>query len=170
MSDANEPNYAVLLERIERLEDHNGILRTLHTYGQALDVGDEDAFVDCFTEDATFDARGRSENYTTFHLAGREAFQDFVRGHTRPPVRYHLHLVAEPIISLEERNATSRSYMMVVMEHEGEPVLRVFGRYRDTLRKCDDGRWRFVSREAEIDSMREGLPKLVGGMLETGAH
>jgi hypothetical protein len=56
-----------------------------------------------------------------------------------------------------------RSYLSVVMEHDDEPIVRVFGRYLDRLVRCPDGRWRFRERIAEVESMRKGLPPFVDG-------
>ena len=39
------------------------------------------------------------------------------------------------------------------MTREARPVLWVFGRYRDTLVRCADGRWRFSLRIAEVESV-----------------
>jgi hypothetical protein len=49
------------------------------------------------------------------------------------------------------------------MEHDDEPIVRVFGRYLDKLVRCPDGRWRFRERIAEVESMRKGLPPFVDG-------
>ncbi len=160
-----EAQLAALAQRLTALEDEREALRTLHSYGQALDAGDEDAFADCFTEDGTFTAGGRQPGHTTFALAGRDELRAFAQGHSRPPVGYHQHHVAEPVIALDGDTARVRSTMFVVMEADGVPVLRVFGRYDDTLRRCSDGRWRIARRVAAIDAMRPGLPALVGAML-----
>ena len=67
------------------------------------------------------------------------------------------------MIEVDGDTATCVSYLAVVMEHDDEPILRVFGRYRDRLVRCPDGRWRFRERIAEVESMRRGLPPFVDG-------
>ena len=67
------------------------------------------------------------------------------------------------MIEVDGDTATCSSYLAVVMEHDDEPILRVFGRYRDRLVRCPDGRWRFRERIAEVESMRRGLPPFVDG-------
>jgi hypothetical protein len=158
------PDPAEILARLRALEDERGVIRTLHRYGQALDRGDADGFVDCFTADGTFTAGGRDPAHTTFSLRGRDALHAFAGGHSRPPHGYHQHHVAEPVVDLDGDTATCRSTMFVVMEHEERPVLRVFGRYEDRLERGDDGVWRFAERVAAIDTMLAGLPPLVGAM------
>jgi hypothetical protein len=39
-----------------------------------------------------------------------------------------------------------------VEELEGRCQIGAFGRHVDELTKCDDGRWRFVERVAEIEA------------------
>jgi 3-phenylpropionate/cinnamic acid dioxygenase small subunit len=46
--------------RIALLEDEQAILKNLYRYGHSIDYGDEEAWVDCFTEDGVFDVRATS--------------------------------------------------------------------------------------------------------------
>ena len=154
---------ADLTARLALLEDERAILRTLHAYGHAIDYGDEAAWVDCFAEDGVFDVRARLPHQPNRLIQGRDELRAFISGHTRAPELWHKHLLIEPIIEVDGDSATCVSYLAVVMEQEDEPVLRVFGRYRDRLVRCPDGRWRFLERVAEVESMRRGLPPFVDG-------
>jgi len=149
--------------RLARLEDERAILQTLHRYGQAIDYGDEEAWVDCFAEDGVFDVRARLPHQPNRVVRGRAALREFITRHTRAPECWHKHLLVEPLLEVDGDLATSASYLVVVMEYLDEPVLRVFGRYRDRLVRCPDGRWRFSERIAEVESMRRGLPPFVDG-------
>jgi len=152
-----------LEERLALLEAERAVLKTLHRYGHSIDYGDEDAWVDCFTEDGVFDVRARLSHQPNRLVSGREELRAFSERHTRAPELWHKHLLVEPLIEVDGDTATVVSYLAVVMEHEGEPLLRVFGRYRDRLVRCPDGRWRFRERIAEVESMRRGLPPFVDG-------
>lgn len=147
--------------RLARLEDEREILRTLHRYGQSIDYGDEAAWVDCFAEDGVFDVRSPRGHGLNRLVSGREELRRFISRHSRAPDLWHKHLLVEPLIEIDRDEATCSSYLAVVMEHESRPVLRVFGRYRDRLVRCDDGRWRLKHRIAEVESMRPGLPPFV---------
>lgn len=162
-----EAQLAALAQRLTALEDERAVIETLHRYGHALDAGDDDALVDCFTDDGTFAAAGREAGHTTFAVRGRDELRALAQGHSRPPTGYHQHHVAEPVVTLDGDAARVRSTMFVVMDVDDVPVLRVFGRYDDTLRRCPDGRWRIARRVATIDSMRAGLPTLIGAMHDT---
>ena len=154
---------ADLEARLSLLEDERAILRNLHAYGQAIDYGDEATWVDCFTEDGVFDVRARLSHQPNRVVQGRESLEEFISRHTRAPELWHKHLLVEPLITVDGDTATCSSYLAVVMEHDDEPILRVFGRYRDTLARSPDGRWRFVERIADVESMRRGLPPFVDG-------
>jgi hypothetical protein len=150
--------------RLTALEDQRDVLANLHRYGQTIDAGDEAGWVDCFTEDGNFTAKGRRATHTGLDVTGRAELQAFIAEHSRRPYAFHLHCIVEPIIAVDGDEATADSYLFVLMEHEGAPVLRVFGRYHDDLVRCSDGRWRFRRRAARIDSQVAGLPPLAGGM------
>jgi ketosteroid isomerase-like protein len=152
-----------LLRRLALLEDERAIVRRLHAYAHAIDYGDEEAWVDCFTEDGVFDIRSRHAHQLKKLISGRAELRDFISRHTRAPERWHKHLLVEPLVTVDGDTATCDSYLAVVMDHEEQPVLRVFGRYRDTLDRGADGKWRFKVRVAEIESMRRDLPPFVDG-------
>ena len=150
--------------RLEVLEAEREIVRAMHRYAHSIDYGDEQAWLDCFTEDGVFDIRSRHAHQLKRRISGREELKTFIAGHTRAPEIWHKHLLVEPIVDLTSSStATCHSYLAVVMDHEDLPTLRVFGRYRDTLERGEDGRWRFRERIAEIESMRAGLPPFVDG-------
>jgi len=148
--------------RLQRLEDERAILRTLHRYGHAIDAGDEAAWLDCFTDDATFSARGQREGQTTFSVTGRAALAELIAGMSRRPFAFHSHCVVDPLIDLDGDEAHVESYLFVLQEHDGAPVLRLFGRYHDELVRGADGRWRFRARASTVDAMDTELPALVG--------
>jgi ketosteroid isomerase-like protein len=138
-------------ERLQRLEDERGILSTLYTYGHAVDYGYEDQWVDCWTEDAVLHWPTRPGP-----LEGREAIRDAFRAHTHAPDKFHKHFLVEPRIRLDGDRATVESYYARLDQYEDGPKVRSFGRYRDVLVRCDDGRWRFKERRAENESRLPG--------------
>jgi len=152
-----------LLARVEKLEAERDILRTLYRYGHTIDVGDEDGWADCFAEGGEFATNPRMDGYRPYRIAGRRALAEFVHNHTRPPGLWHKHLLIEPLIEIDGETARVNSYFAVLTEHEGGPIVRVFGRYVDRMRRDPDGVWRFVERTAYLESLRDGLPPLAWG-------
>ena len=146
--------------RLRRLEDERAVLRTLHLYGQCIDKGREEEYLDLWTDDAAFDARGRSPGDVTRVVRGRAALAEFAAGFSRPPLGWHQHQVLEPVVDVDGDTATATSYFAVLREEEDAPLVWVFGRYRDTLARCADGRWRFTLRIAEVESVDGRYPSL----------
>ena len=142
-----------LRSRLRLLEDERAILGALRAYGHAIDYGDEERYRDLWTDDAAFDARGRVPGDVTRVVRGREALADFAAHFSRPPEGWHKHLVIEPLIEVEGDVASATSYFAVLRDEGSQPILWVFGRYRDTLVRCADGRWRFSLRIAEVESV-----------------
>jgi hypothetical protein len=148
-----------LARRLALLEDERAILRTLHTYPHSIDYGRESDWVGCFTADGVFDVRDKSGT-TGRVVAGHDELAEFAAGFSRPPARWHKHLLLEPLIDVEGDTARASAYFTVLVEHEHAPVPWVFGRYRDTLVREPDGAWRFRERIAEVESVRPGVPPL----------
>lgn len=143
---------ASLEERVQRLEDEQAILDTLYAYGHGLDYGLEDAWIDCWTPQAELDWPGRP--FMRGHAQLREGF----RAHTHAPQVFHKHIVVEPVITITGDSATVDSMFARLDRYPGGPGIRAFGRYRDTLVRCADGRWRFTARYPEVEAVRNEAP------------
>jgi hypothetical protein len=152
-----------LEERLARLEAQAAIVDNLHRYGHAIDAADEAAWVDVFAPEGEFQVRGPSattdDDYT---ISGAEELLAFVKQHSRRPEAFHEHVMVQPVIELADdlRTAQVRSRFFVIVMDGDRPALRVFGTYHDTLRVCEDGRWRFVVRRPEIDANAPDLAPL----------
>jgi ketosteroid isomerase-like protein len=135
-------------ERLRLLEDERAILQTLYAYGHGLDYGLEEAFLDCWTDDAVLAWPARPP------FVGRAAIAQAFRQHTHAPDVYHKHLVLDPRIALDADSATVDCYFARLDGYPEGPQIKSFGRYRDVLVRCDDGRWRFRERRTERESGR----------------
>lgn len=142
----------ILEERLRRLEDEKAILDTLYAYGHHLDEGLEDAWIDCWTEDAVLDWPGRA--FMRGHAELRAGF----RAHSHAPEMYHKHLVIAPRITLHGDTATAISMFARLDRYPDGPGIRAFGRYRDQLIRCADGRWRIRERLPAIEAARTQAP------------
>ena len=142
-----------IITRLQALEAERGVRATLYRYGHALDYGAEDDWVDCFAAQAHYEVRerGGAGTATVRSYDGLDQLAAFAARHTRAPERFHKHLVADPVIAVNGDRATAVSYF-VLDDVDGEPSVYAFGRYRDELVHCTDGRWRFAVRIAEVES------------------
>ena len=158
--------------RLELLEAERAITRTLHRYAHSIDYGDEEGWVDCFTEDGVFDVRSRHAHQLKRLITGREELRAFIARHTRAPELWHKHLLIEPVIDVDGDTASCVSYLAVVMEHEDVPVLarHFLRRSADrfgvgTLRLPDDLdarllAWRWPGNVRELENTLESLVAL----------
>jgi hypothetical protein len=105
---------------------------------QAKDV------VGLFSSDAVLDIAG------TKHVGAEaiEAFFEGLRGVYE--VRPMLHHVTNVLIDVDSDNATSQSYILVVVP--GDPIaITMTGHYDDRFRRID-GQWRFTERRMRPDA------------------
>ena len=98
---------AQLAERLSRLEAERDVLATLYAYAHSIDYGDEEGWVDCFTDDGAFDIRSRVGHYGSRRVVGREELGQFIASHTRAPELWHKHMIVEPVIRVDGDTATS---------------------------------------------------------------
>jgi 3-phenylpropionate/cinnamic acid dioxygenase small subunit len=153
---------AQLRKRVEQLEDERAILATLYRYAHAIDYGLQDEWLDCFTDDAVYEAthtsesvreaQSRGSNLRAGHR-GKTELTAFIEKHRHAPEHYHKHLLIEPRIALDGDSAHVVSYFVRLDANEDDPggYLRTFGRYFDELVRCEDGRWRLSARKAELE-------------------
>jgi hypothetical protein len=145
-----------LSERLRLLEDERAILQTLHQYGHSMDYGPDAEFVDCFTPEGVWDVRMRKWPDGSFQCRGRAEIEASLAQQTevRAPALFAKHFVMDPRIVVTGDEAAVQSYFLrVEPRDDGPSQIVASGRYLDRLVRCDDGRWRFVERVAEIDDM-----------------
>lgn len=131
--------------------DKLAIREVLERYMRCNDDLAADRIAELFDEDARFQVMGRV-------VAGREAIRAMFAGDgaNRPPWTApgelfkqpgSVHVSSNPVIDVDGDTATAESDFLVVRrdaEGRAKPVL--VGRYRDRLRRLDDGRWVIATR------------------------
>jgi hypothetical protein len=157
----NAEELAALARRVRRLEDEREILRVLSAYGSAVDYGDAERFVACFTADGVLELSRPKSDQVAVRAAGPEELAAFAHSHSRAPQQWHKHLVLETDLEIDGEEARATSYYVLLQDHERVPVVRSFGRYVDRLVRTDE-RWAIARRRAEVEAALAGLPKLIG--------
>jgi 3-phenylpropionate/cinnamic acid dioxygenase small subunit len=143
-----------LLERLARLEDQAAICRTLYEYGSALDYGDRDQFLGCFTRDAEYVVTMRTSGEEAMHFRGHGQLADYFDGHTHAPAAWHKHITTNPDVAVDGDGASATSYFIRVDSgaDAGPATVLASGRYRDELVR-DGTRWRISSRRCEVENL-----------------
>jgi hypothetical protein len=121
------------------IEDREAIRELLYRYCQYADTADTDGWLSLYVDNGSLDMGMGNPPF-----AGKEALRGFASGR-RPGTS--LHLSANQVISVEGDEATAESYVFVIGPSDN-PMIRLAGRYSDTLKRVD-GTWRFVTRRLD---------------------
>lgn len=150
-----ELSLAELADRVARLEDERAVESTLYAYGEALDYGDRELFLDCFTPDADYVVAMRLAPEDGFSCHGHEELGTYFDGHTHAPAAYHKHVTINPTVHCDRDTATARSYFLRVdaAPRSGPATVLASGRYVDELARETGGRWRIRSRRCEVENL-----------------
>ena len=92
-------------QRIQTLEDIEAIKQLKARYCAGADERDEDAFVGCFTEDASWDGGSFG------HYEGRDAIRTFFRA-IPDRLSFAVHYVMNPQIEVNGDRASGRWYLL----------------------------------------------------------
>ena len=132
------------------IEDRIALQDLIAAYSWALDTGDVDALVACFTPDArmveeVFDDPDIWEGH-----AGIRGIAEHYRNAPGFPGRQH-HVTQTQYQPQDDGSCTMRSFAFVT-ECDGEPpyLLRFTGWYDDHAVKEADGQWRFQHRTVRL--------------------
>lgn len=133
--------------------DKLAIRELLERYMRYNDDGAADAVAELFDENAVLQVVGSV-------VAGREAIRAFFGGGKADSPRWtepgellkqprSAHISSNPVIEIDGDTATAETDFVVVRRDEGGRAgVALVGRYRDRLRRLDDGRWVIASRTA----------------------
>jgi uncharacterized protein (TIGR02246 family) len=128
------------------VEDRLAINDLFVRYTTALDAGDVETIVGCFTED------GSLESPTVGTYSGRLAIREFALRFAR--FREHgsqlRHVISNLAVKLDGDRATATCYLLNIITRNGKSELLAPGRYECQLQKID-GQWLFEHRLVILD-------------------
>jgi len=155
---------AALKARVQALEDRAAILDTLQDYGHALDYGNVEKLVNCFTDDAVRET-WRPDG-TVNRWEGVDGTREFATTHSHAPDKYHKHLVLNSVVELQGDTADVVSYMFRFDANDGEKsFVWGMGRYLDRMRRDPDGCWRIMRRVTYIEDQWPGRSRPATGLV-----
>jgi ketosteroid isomerase-like protein len=121
----------------------------LARYNQAIDFGDADGWVACFTPEGVFECTGLPEGSPLGgRYEGAEALHGYAVSHYGIFRGRARHWNDSLVVDGDSDEATMSCYMLALSVGRG--LVGTTGVYRDRLRKVD-GQWRFVHRHIAID-------------------
>lgn len=128
------------------IEDRLAIGDLFARYMWALDTGDVEGLVTCFTKD------GALESPVVGRYAGREGIRSFAERFAQLPASgtQLRHVISNLQIEAEGERGFARCYLLVYVTRNGQSRLLGPGRYECRVRK-EDGAWRFENRLVVMD-------------------
>jgi uncharacterized protein (TIGR02246 family) len=149
-------------EAIARWIDKLEIRELIERSVRHIDDGDGAALAALFEEDGVLQLAG-----TVF--AGREALRGMFRAAASRPAWTEpgrllvqpggMHLTGNPVITVDGDDATAETDMVTLERgDDGRTKITLLARYRDRLRRADDGAWRLRSRTG----VSIGIPEEIG--------
>lgn len=143
------------VDALPSVEDERAIRHTMDLYAHAMDYGEEEVWCDCFTEDALFLVNDAQKGFEEiYRVKGAERLAAYIAAYPRPPRVHAKHVCSQVLVRVEGETATAESFWVAINSEGGggRPNIMAFGRYRDRLMRCADGRWRFTERICETES------------------
>ena len=133
-------------------DEYEQIRQLLGRYNLAIDFGDADGWVACFTQDGVFECTGLPDGSP---LGGRhegaDALAAYARTHYGKAKGRARHWNANMLIEGDGETATMTCYLLALSV--GGALAGTTGIYHDRLGKVD-GAWRFTERHIAIDPVR----------------
>ncbi|MFV0525316.1 MAG: nuclear transport factor 2 family protein [Acidimicrobiales bacterium] len=132
--------------------DRAAVEQLLATYNMAIDLGDIDTWVSCFTDDGEFVCDGLPEGAPLGGLhRGKDALHAYGRTHYGINKGRARHWNWNLLLDVDGDTATLQCYLNACSAGQGDSAtLRSTGIYRDRLVRTADG-WRFRRRHVTID-------------------
>ena len=131
---------------LEYLEDRLAINDLFVRYTTALDRGDVETIVDCFTPDGSLDSPAVGQH--AGHAAIRAFAERFARFHERGAQLRHV--ISNLAVEIDDNQARATCYLLNVLTRNGQSELLAPGRYECELVKTG-GKWRFKRRDVILD-------------------
>ena len=128
------------------IEDRMAINDLFVRYTTALDAGDVDTIVDCFTEDASL------ESPTVGTYTGRRHIREFAERFARFRANgaQLRHVISNLAIQVYGDHARATCYLLNMITRNGKSELLAPGRYECDLERDESG-WRFNRRLVILD-------------------
>jgi len=129
------------------IEDRLAINDLFVRYTTALDRGDVETIVDCFTPDGSLDSPAVGSH--SGHAAIRTFAERFAAFNKRGSQLRHV--ISNLAAEIDGDRARATCYLLNVLTRDGESRLLAPGRYECDLVKSADGQWRFQRRVVILD-------------------
>jgi len=137
------------------LLDERAITAVMNEYCHAMDTGQHERWMACFTTDAVYDV-ALPDGRIYARLEGEVEFRTFITNY--PVLPGHKHVYVTPIfdIDLDAHEATVEAYWFMLSGSDSKAGISSLGRCRDRFVMGADGRWRIKERRVATEGVGNG--------------
>lgn len=131
--------------QLDTQTDREEIIILKHKYCWAIDNADADAFVNLFTDDASFIGEEYSNDEPHINLEGSDDILDWIQTSPRilrENVLLHQHRVHNPVIQIKGEKATGKWYFTSISAYQDRSTEIGLGTYENEYRK-ENGDWKY---------------------------
>jgi len=137
------------------LLDERAINAVMNEYCHAMDTGQHDRWLNCFTADAVYDV-ALPNGHIYARLEGEAEFRRFIANYSVLPGHKHVYVTPLFDVDPDAGTATVEAYWFMLSGNEGKAGISSLGRARDKFVKGTDGRWRMKERRVATEGMAVG--------------
>jgi len=134
------------------LLDEHAINAVINDYCHAMDSGQHERWMNCFTADAVYDVV-LPDGRTFVHLEGEDALRQFITAY--PVVPGNRHIYVTPLFDVDPHAGTASVSACWLMLSGGANTAGISaqGSVRDKFVREADGRWRMKERRVTTEGM-----------------
>jgi hypothetical protein len=151
----DEPKRATTVNASQDFVDKLAIRELLERYMRYNDNLDGRRLAELFDDDAQFQVMGRVyadealERLFDLISQGNPGATSWTEAGELLKQPGTIHFSSNPVIDVDGDSASAESdFLLMARDDKGHPYVRLVGRYRDRLRRREDGRWLISTRTA----------------------
>jgi len=134
------------------LLDERAINAVMNVYCQAMDTGQHERWMNCFTADAVYDV-ALPDGRIYARLEGEDDLRSFIANY--PVLPGHKHVYVTPIFDVDPDAGTASvsAYWFMLSGSESKAGISSLGRVQDHFVREADGSWRIKERRVATEGM-----------------
>jgi hypothetical protein len=134
------------------LLDERAIDAVMNDYCHAMDSGQHERWMNCFTADAVYDVV-LPDGRTFTHLEGEDDLRRFITAYTVVPGNRHIYVT--PLFDVDPNAGTASvsAYWLMLSGGAHTAGVSAQGSVRDKFVRAADGRWRMKERRVTVEGM-----------------
>ena len=132
--------------------DERAISAVMNAYCHAMDTGQHESWMDCFTADAIYDV-ALPDGRIYARLEGEAELRNFIANYRVLPGHKHVYVTPLFDIDPDAGEGTVEAYWFMLSGGENKAGISSLGRSRDRFVRGADGRWRMKERRVATEGI-----------------